>query len=239
MSARAAFVLFAAAVILPFAAACGGGSNVKTTDIVTTVPWPQTESLSYLLKDKSSGKVTGHGILSIGQDGENRVLSQRFTAGNDSDETSVVVDPKTLKPISGRRVIVSGSDRQELETTYSGNDVLIKQGAKQSGLKLPANAYDNDTSLFLWRALSFQNGYNAAYNTVITNRRSSQTVKLSVSGPESVSVQGGQFQAWRVTIKTENASQSAWYADTPARPLVKYDNDRGTIYELENPLPAQ
>ncbi len=237
MSARAAFVALAVAAVFPFVLACGGGSAVKTTDIVSTVPWPQTESLTYVLKDKSSGKVVGNEVLSIAQDGTNTALSQRFS-GATSDETSVIVDPKTLKPISGRRVIVSGSDRQELETTYSNGDVLIKEGAKQSGLKVPDNSYDNDTSLFLWRTLDFQNGYSAAYNTIITNQRSRQTVQLSVTSPENVSVQAGQFQAWHVTIKTENAKQSAWYADTPTRPLVKYDNG-SLIFELESQLPAQ
>ena len=47
----------------------------------------------------------------------------------------------------------------------------------------------------------------------------------------------GEFTAWRLEISTANAKQVAWYADTPTRPLLKYDNDRNVIFELES-LPA-
>ena len=41
------------------------------------------------------------------------------------------------------------------------------------------------------------------------------------------------FTAWRLEIQDEQRQADAWYADTPTRPLVHYDNDRGLIFELE------
>jgi hypothetical protein len=58
-------------------------------------------------------------------------------------------------------------------------------------------------------------------------------VTLRVIGKETVRVPAGEFQAWRLEVKTSNAKQTAWYADTPTRPLVRYDNDRGLFFELE------
>jgi hypothetical protein len=58
-------------------------------------------------------------------------------------------------------------------------------------------------------------------------------VTLEVIGKETVNVPAGQFSAWRLEVRTGNARQFVWYEDAPARRLVKYDNDRGLIFELE------
>jgi len=222
----------ASGLVLLLASACGG-SRAPTTDIVASIPWGAQETLSYLITDEK-GTPQGRAVLSVAGEGAHTRLSQRFSSGESSDETSVLVDRQTLKPLTASRVIVSPGQREEIGAVYGEEGVVIRQGDRQSGLSLPDHSYDNDTSLFLWRAIPFEAGYTASYTTIITNRRSRQTVTLSVSGPEEVSVAAGRFRAWRVRVKTSNAEQTAWYADTPARPLVKYDNDRGTIFELES-----
>lgn len=211
---------------------CGGGSDQPTTDIVARIPWPNSESLTYVLKD-SRGRQTATGTLSIDVQGAGTRLAQRYASGANSDEITVSVDSQTLKPESSRRVIVGSSDDEELEVTYTAEGAIIKHGEKQSGVSVPEHAYDNDSSLFLWRTIDFREGYMASYVSIITNRRSKQTVALKVTGREQVSVPAGQFNAWRLEIKAEKVKQVAWYADTPARTLVKYDNDNGTIFELQ------
>ena len=62
---------------------------------------------------------------------------------------------------------------------------------------------------------------------MITNRRTRQEVTLKVRGKETVRVPAGEFTAWRLEIEAEDAKQTAWIADTPARTLVRYDNDNG------------
>ncbi len=233
MKAWLAAPLLAVVAPLILSLGCQSSTSPQTSDIVSVVPWPDTENLTYLLKDKKSGQVIARGALGVAPEGGQTRLSQRFTTTDHSDESSVLVDSKTLKPVSGTRVIVGPNQREEVSSTYSEGQVTIKQGEKQSGLKVPDHSYDNDTSLFLWRTLDFHDGFTARYVTIITNRRSRQDVTVSVSGPEQVIVQAGQFSAWKVDVRTSNAHQMAWYADTPTRPLVKYDNDLGTIYELE------
>jgi len=212
--------------------ACGGDSGPPTSDIVSTIPWRGNQSLSYQLKD-NDGLIIGRGTLLVVPKGETLNLAQAFESGSNRDETSVAVDGRTLKPISASRRIFTPDDETSLEVTYTAEGAIIKQDEKQSGLSVPEHAYDNDTSLFLWSTVDFREGYEASYVTIITNRRSRQTVTLRVTGKERVRVPAGEFDCWRLEIETSNAKQVAWYADTPARPLVRYDNDRDLIFELE------
>ncbi len=213
--------------------ACGGSDTRQpTTDIVYVIPWGQNETLAYVLHD-NEGRQTATGTLSVSVQGASTKLGQRFTSGANSDEVSVNVDSATLKPQSSTRTIAGNGD-ETIAVTYTDQGAVIKQGnKKQSGLSVPEHSYDNDTSLFLWRTIDFHDGYTARYTTIITNRRSRQSVDLHVIGHEDVSVPAGKFNAWRLEISTENAKQVAWFADTPARTLLKYDNDRGTIFELQ------
>lgn len=218
-------------------ASCDSGEpEGPTSDIVSRIPWPSTETVTYVLKD-GAGRETARGTFTIATSSGATTLTQRYAAGGNSDEASVVVDSQTLKPQSATRLI-SGSDddQEELQVTYTEQDgairAVIRQGDKQSGLTVPEHAYDNDSSLFLWRTIDFREGYEARYVTIITNRRDRHTVEIKVAGKEQVTVPAGQFAAWRLEIETENAHQVAWFADTAARTLVKYDNDRGTIWEL-------
>ncbi|MGE3986193.1 MAG: DUF3108 domain-containing protein [Dehalococcoidia bacterium] len=194
------------------------------------MPWQGDESHTYTVKN--DGKEVGRSVLSIDVQGAQTVLSQKFT-GETSDESAVTVDSKTLKPISARREIIAKDDDVVIETTYTETGASIKQGDKQSGLSVPEHSYDNDTSLFLWRTLPFEVGWEGSYTTIITNRRSRQKVNLAVVRRESVTLASGEFPAWRLEIKTSNATQTAWYTDTPRRELLRYDNDRGVIYELD------
>lgn len=223
-------LLLVGAILL---AACGSDAGPPTADVAGSAPWPDSERLSYLLKNKS-GDVVGRGVLGVEVTGGSVSLRQSFSGESGStDEIGVVVDSRSLKPISSRREIVTAADSELVEVSYSEAGALIKNGDKQSGLSVPEHAYDNDSSLFLWRTLPFAPGYEASYITIITNQRSRQAVSLAVTGKESVEVPAGRFDAWRLEIKTGNADQVAWFADTPSRPLLRYDNDRGLIFELE------
>lgn len=141
--------------------------------------------------------------------------------------------------MSSSRLITRPEDFDQLEVTYTEDGALIRQGGRQSGLSVPEHSYDNDTSLFLWRTLPFEEGYTARYVTIITNRRNRQTVEVTVRGREPVQIQAGTFTAWRIEIRTSNANQVAWYADDAARTLLRYDNGIGLVFELDAPIAAQ
>ena len=226
--------LLIAAAFAATLVACGGNEpSSPTSDVVAAIPWQGNESLSYVLKDKD-GAVVGRGTLLVALTGEGTTgLAQAFQNETNRDESSVIVDSRTLKPKESTRTIVTADDVDTVEATYSEEGVLIRHGEKQSGLSVPDHAYDNDTSLFLWRTIDFRQGYEASYVTIITNRRSRQAVSLRVAGKETVRVAAGEFECWRLEVRTSNTYQVAWYADTPTRPLIRYDNDNGLIFELE------
>jgi hypothetical protein len=204
--------------------------------VVASIPWQAPEALQYRLVDEDGNEVA-NGVHSIERDGANFVLTTRYESPNgNTDTTTVVVDAQTLKPVSSLRLIENDNpdDEDRIEVAYTADAAVITtgDGDKQSGLTLEEHSYDNDSSLFLWRTIAFAEGYESSYVTVITNQRSDQQVILRVPRKETVNVPAGEFSAWRVEIITSNARQVAWYADTPTRPLVRYDNDRGTIWEL-------
>ena len=213
-------------------AACTGDSGPPTSDVSGSIPWFRNESHTYILSN-SDGEVLGRQVLAIAVENGETVLSQSFTGESSTDISTVVVDSLSLKPVSSERVIDGTDDDVLIETSYTEDGVLIRQDERQTGLSVPDHSYDNDTSLFLWRTLPFEIGYEASYITIITNQRSSQKVNLFVSGRETVVVPAGEFVAWRLEITTSNANQVAWYADIPGQPLVRYDNSRGLFFELD------
>ena len=217
-----------AAALVVLAGACAE-EEVATQDVVSVIPWPDTETTRYILREREDGdEERGRGTISVQRDGDDYRLGLRFEEGSNSDESTVLVDAETLKPLSVRREIVGPDETTVLEGRYEGDLVRITartDGRERSNpLRLEEHYYDNESSLFLWRTLRFEEGYSASYRAVIVNRRNQQVVTVEVVGRESVTVPAGTFQAWRVEVRSGGVEQVAWYADTATRPLVKYDN---------------
>jgi hypothetical protein len=189
--------------------------------------------MTYNLVDDDGDQIAV-GTLTVEVNAGETTLTQRFQSETTVDTTEVRVHSDTIKPISSRRTIENDNpdDEDLIEVAYTEEGASVTVGERQTGLSVPEHSYDNDTSLFLWRTLPVADGYEGSYITIITNRRSRQQVVLNVRGKETVTVPAGTFEAWRLEITTSNARQVAWFADTPTRPLVRYDNDRDVIFEL-------
>jgi hypothetical protein len=202
--------------------------------VVAQVPWTGNQTHNYMIKNRN-GDELGRSTLRIEVAGDMTTLNQRSEGEEGSDESRLIVQSSTLKPISSTRVFTSeggDDDTDPIEVTYTPQGAQIRQGGRQTGLSVPEHSYDNDSSLFLWRTLSFVTPYEASYNTIITNHRSRQKVNLEVIRKETVNVPAGRFEAWRLEISTSNARQVAWITDDASRTLVRYDNDRNFIFEL-------
>ncbi|MGB6837048.1 MAG: hypothetical protein WBF66_05010, partial [Dehalococcoidia bacterium] len=92
-----------AGALVAIAAACAGEEAV-TQDVVSVIPWPDTETARYVLREREGGgEEKGRGALSVQRDGDRYRLGLRFEDGVSSDESSVLVDGETLKPLSMRR----------------------------------------------------------------------------------------------------------------------------------------
>jgi hypothetical protein len=247
--------LLAVAVIAPLALAAGCQTTItckNCKDIVTAVPWSVPETHTYTLTQSGSAK--GTVVLSVEASGNGFVLSQKSSddKGN-SDESAVTVDGATLKPVSSTRTIIDSSERNVAESTYediatstcsSGRIVQIKQSTykppnadkpttRSAPMCVPDHAYDNDASLFTWRAIKFDNFESMSYVTVLADRRNTQIVNLLVHGEEQITTASGSVDSWRVDIDSPSGPQHAWFATTPDHRLLRYDNGT-SVFEIQS-----
>lgn len=221
--------------LLVFAASCLDTQSAcaqEDTDIVTSIPWADQESADYLLLDPNGGEVCGEGTLAIERIGDQYELSLRFESEGNTDVTTVLVDAETLQPASVRRVRLIDGDSEIVEAEYDDVEKVIRiveligDDRREIPRRLDEERYfDNETSLFLWRTIRFEEGYETSYETVLANQGGSQrTVRLRVDSIEQITVPAGTFDAWRVEIVAGDVNQIAWFTQTPEHYLLQYHN---------------
>ncbi|MBI4570642.1 MAG: DUF3108 domain-containing protein [Chloroflexi bacterium] len=240
---RRALLVLTFAALVALAVACARSQEVKTEDIVSTVPWPDQERAEYVLLDRDSGEEVLRGVLTSTRTGDQYELSLSFSGEQGSDESTVIVDAATLKPLSIRREQRTDETRV-IEGDYDATAGLL-QITEVSGddrravpLRLKDHYYDNESSLFLWRTIAFAEDYKASYYTVLASQNTQHVVTLRVKGKEQVTVPAGTFDTWRLEIEAAGRRQNAWFADTPERPLVRYDNTV-QLFELTAYTPGE
>jgi hypothetical protein len=235
-------ILFAAAVCL-LATACRPEEDVETTDIVSFIPWTPPEQLEYQLLDREDGSELGRGTLSIESEGNSQyALSLDFSDEENYDNARVIVGVRTLKPQSVHRERMIDEERVQIDAEYDPIEDVVTiteirdEEERPIPHRLKDNYYDNDSSLFIWRTIPFEEGYEAAYHTVVTGSGEQQLVRIEVVRKERLTVPAGTFDTWRIEVRAERARQIVWYADTPERPLIQYDNGRGgQLFQLVSP----
>ena len=231
--------------VLALAGACNTtNTGPRRSDIVTQIPWTAPETHTYELKENNKVKATT--TLSIAKDGDAFVLTQRTAddSGN-VDESITRVDSTTLKPLANTHSITDKSQRRVADAayedvdkdcgskrvvritqnTYKPPDAEKPESTRSNPLCVPDHAYDNDSSLFIWRTLKFEKGYTVTYAAVFSNRRDSQTVTLTVGDKATVKTPAGDIEAWIVDLNADQVTQRAWFATTPDHKLVAYQNE--------------
>jgi hypothetical protein len=241
--------LVAAAVV-----ACAGADQPGGTgDVVATVPFGAGERAVYALHD-NSGEIVARGILAISAGLLGLVLDQSYRSVGDpadaepADRTAVTVDAATLKPFALARTTVDGDRVDDYRSRYevdaaTGLAATVTITSDRDGkhdereLKLHDHYYDNESSLWLWRALGLVDGYEARYVSVNHLDRSQQSVSLRVIDRQTVEVPAGTFEAWRLQVRNGRATRIAWINVDPPHQLVQWDN--GTlVFRLETFEPA-
>lgn len=208
--------------------ACGQ----EPQDIVHAIPWPDQDRADYLLFDSQTMEECGTGSLEIGRQGDQYELILSFEDEGNTDESTVLVDAESLRPAEVRRERTIEGETEVVEGEYDLDEEVVRIVEITDGEErtIPRRLdvesyYDNESSLFLWRTIDFAAGYEASYRAVLVNQGGTQQViTLEVVEREEVTVPAGTFDAWRVEISFADVDQVAWYADTPERPLVQYDN---------------
>lgn len=244
--ALAASLLVVVAFAAAGTAACTGPPDEPYDPyVVESVPWTAPEALTYLLTNDDNEPI-GSGVLAVMEEDGELVLWQSFSDDEGfTDESVLMVEPDTLKPLRSTRELfdVENDERRVVDTQYGELDdgdygVRIRQqvfdpgGAEEASStrcnpkSLPESAFDNDSSLFLWRTLPFEERLVVQYTASIPNRRDSRIVTLEVREVETVEVPAGTFDAWHVLVLAEGQSHDAWFeVDAPHR-MVRYDNDQ-------------
>ena len=235
-------------------AGCAGATpTVKTSDVFAAAPWRAGERLEYRLRN-DQGDELGRGVLTVKQEGDRFVLGQvydeaasRTPAGAAPlhDEVALTVEAKTLVPVQGTRATVArdtSGKAQETRTRWSyraeGDRLRLATTVERAGgkaeeaeLLLRPHAYDNESSLWLWRGIAFAEGYDQGYVSASALDRTQQTVSLKVPQREQVEVPAGKFEAWRILLRNGRAVRTAWISIDPPHRVVRWDNGE-VIFEL-------
>ncbi len=252
-------VLFHALVVaaVALAVACAGGSTAGgTSDVVARIPFASGERLVYALHD-NAGAVVARGELWVIDRGDGHlVLTQEYeelgapaTVDPTRDLAWVVVDEATLQPLEGFRSIIrrdaaGGTSLETFSWRYrpgagdEARDTLVttveRDGdVKESELHLPERAYDNESSLWLWRTLGLSDSYEARYVSVNHAERSQQTVILRVTGRQTVEVPAGEFDSWRLQVRNGRATRVVWIEVEAPHRVVQWDNG-SLVFRLES-----
>ena len=232
--------------LLVFAASCLDTQSAcaqEDTDVVTSIPWADQESADYLLLDPDDGEVCGEGTLTIERIGDQYELSLRFESEGNTDMTTILVDAETLQPASVRRERLIDGKSEIVLGEYDDVEKVIRiveligDDRREIPRRLDEERYfDNETSLFLWRTIRFEEGYETSYETVLANQGgASRTVRLRVDGIEQITVPAGTFDAWRVEIVAGDVDQIAWFTQTPEHYLLQYHNSV-QIFQLNSSI---
>ena len=202
-------------------------------DIVSNIPWSDNERAEYILLDHSSQEECGTGTLTVERQGDRYQLTLSFINDENSDVSTVIVDDESLQPFSVRRERVIDGETEGVEGEYDRDEKVIRvveftgdDDPREVPRRLDEEVYyDNESSIFIWRTIRFEEGYEAKYNTVLVNQGGAlREIRLRVIGKEEVTVPAGTFLAWRVDINAADVEQVAFFADTPEHQLLFYDN---------------
>jgi hypothetical protein len=248
---RAASALALGLVALVAAGCQGATPSAPTGDIVGTSAWAGKERFAYELRT-GEGELVGHGTLETRVDGNRLVLVQRYTEAETpagatpaTDTITTVVEAATFVPVSGERVIVRrAADGSVSEERYDWTYAVDAEGAlrmtstraqggstDEGSVRLRDHAFDNESSLWLWRTLAFQEGFNRNYVSVNPMDRSQQTVNLQVPQRETITVPAGEFEAWRLIFRSGRAVRTAWLNVEPPHQVLRWDNS-DLIFDL-------
>ena len=234
---------FLAVSTFALAVACFGGRLAcaqEDGEIVTGIPWSDGERAEYVLLDHGSQEECGTGTLTVERQGDRYQLTLSFVDGENSDVSTVIVDDETLQPFTVRRERLIEGETEAVEGEYDRDEKVIRvveytgdDDPREVPRRLDEETYyDNESSMFIWRTIRFEEGYEVKYNTVLVNQGGAlREVRLRVREKEEITVPAGTFLAWRVDITNEDVEQVAFFADTPEHQLLFYDNSLA-IFQL-------
>jgi hypothetical protein len=236
----------ALAVLALLAAACSSQPSLKGTEDVPiqSIPWADGEEARYLLSDRDGERV-GEATLRIEEDGDRYRLIQTYTSPTARDELVSVVDGHSLKPVTFERKASQGGEVRGVSAHFTDSQVLATftrgDSSQDKDADFPEHGYDNESLIFLWRAMPLEDDFNARIVGIAFDLGARSIVNpvasIRVVQQEQVEVPAGTFDVWRVEAVSGGGTVTAWITADAPHYLVKYDSGRNVIYEMEE-LPA-
>ena len=231
-------IIIALAAVLLLAACTE--DNIKATDIVSEIPWPDEERATYRVLD-DDGEEVGTLQMSVAPEGDDAYLLRQdyvFPGTEFTNSAAVVVGRADLQPRQTTYVIDGPDGSASCSADYVGSDVTVvnvrEDGERTDTLDVPHVAYDSWSDLFVWRTIDFSQGFEIEYADIVACQAPAPpqrlAVKLEVTGGETIDVPAGSFDTWRVEIDA-GRDQKAWFTTDDAHILVRYDNG-DQIFEL-------
>lgn len=225
--------------------------TAATSDVVGAVAFVDGERLTYELVNVE-GDPLGSGVLTTRLEGSRFVLQQDYEseptsdAEPSTDAVTLAVDATTLRPFGGLREVVrvasDGTKKNEVyewvydidgDVTGLGSSSTVDGKSDEHELELREHYYDNESSLWLWRTLSFSEEFEANYVSVNPLEGKQQTVKLQTPSTETIEVPAGTFEVWRLIVRNGRSLRSAWINVEAPHEVVQWDNG-DVIFRLKS-----
>ncbi len=244
-------LLVGSLALLPLlAAGCGGGEELPASRVFGRPVWERGEQLAYTVRDR--GEVRGSCLLSVEEGGDPEEVRLITSCGNPDgsrlDERNVLVEESTLRPISSVRTIrnVEKNSRTTFTADYGDKEVVLAADANgdrseaerelpQPSPEEPDPGFYDDASLFwLIRGVPLEAGFDRAFLDVNPGNARTVRVRIVVTGSETVSVAAGDFDVWRVELRTESITQIMWVEKRSPQRIVLARIER-EFHELDAP----
>jgi hypothetical protein len=232
--ARSGLPILVLAALVLVVACSNGTATVDTAEVVASVPFEGSvnERLEYRLIE--AGEELGQGTLTTERTEDGWRFEQRYTSATveSASDLSVALVDGQLRPLASERTITHEDGRVDVYAVeYRPADeryvsTVIEAGAEPEvrEFELREHAYDNESSLWLWRTLDLREDFEARYVSVNPFERSQQTVDLSVTERATIEVPAGEFEVWRVQILNGRATRIAWIQVESPHLIVQWDN---------------
>ena len=206
---------------------CTAGERARPPLALGSAPWRDDDRATYQVFARDGSRL-GTSDFTFSLDGNTWLLSQTDDLRDLAQVTIVRFDARTYTPIDAGKNIHAAGTAATVNATYGNGTLEIRPVVNGASdvltIGLPPGALDNDQVLMTLRALDFADGYEAGFVDVVPGRALKLDMAVRVTGPETVEVPIGTYQAWRVELISGGARQHAWYQVEPPHNLLVYDD---------------
>lgn len=223
----------AAALVLAACSAESSFPDPAEPPLQAEAPWPDYERLTYAMFDQTDEEIGAMVMETRRIEGGRYELVLRFTVdeSNTVDELAVVVDERTMKPISYDRRAANDEETVTIAGSYegAGGDLTavgyVEEDGERREIDLEAGdfAYDNDSAAWLWRRLRFKQDLELTYRSVNLYQDRSQLVQVAVRGQDNLAGPEGDVLTWQVAASPGVETQRAWFETEPPHRLIRWD----------------